>query len=328
MFRGSLSIAALAMLVGCAGSPSASDGDTSSSSDALTRSIPQRDWFAIDLSADGATPAGVSTKSLNPLDTPAAPAPVCDSSQNADFAALSAKISGDANGVLGNILGVVEAVTANPPVAHDDRHAVWGPITSPTAPSVYRLVLEKKDDKVVSFLLAGRPKDGDDSSWKAVFAGSVAAPDDAHRAGDAHVDFDAMHGLDPSSDPTAGGLNLHFEAEGTARAVDITFGGIAGKAAPSPSDAIYHFRGDARVGGTFDFVTHSDFDGDGKADELVNVKSRFGGLGGQALITVMKDGAAKPIAATQCWNGGAKLVFYADDTGTRPPAGALECCPK
>ncbi len=321
------SVTALA-LVACGHYGSAAeDGTTADSSSALTRAVPRAAWFEIDLAATRASVAtsGVTTKAV----TPAAPPPSCDSPAPSDLAQLSRKIATDANGVLGTILGMIGAVTSQPPAAQSPDSAVWGPITSPTAPAVYRLEVHRVDDKVFSYLFAGRPKDGDESTWKGLLTGTVAPIDDAHQAGDAHADFAAAHALDPSSEPETGGLELHFEAVGDARAIDLVFGGVSGKGAPQPNDAHYHFEQPASGAGAFDFATRVDFDGDGTLDELLNVQSHWmGPMGGQALVTVTGGSMPKPAAVTQCWNAKGALVFNADDSGTHPPAGSPGCCPK
>ena len=70
------------------------------------------------------------------------------------------------------------------------------------------------------------------------------------------------------------------------RVIDETFSGIAGRMAPQPNDAHYHFD-QAPTGVHFDFVTRTDFDHDGTLDERLEVQSRWVAPGaGKASVVV------------------------------------------
>ena len=317
-------LAAFAGLVGCAGASDAAPVGTSS--DALSNAIPKQEWIAIDLGAQSGA-ASVSTKNVAVRTIGAAP--VCESATPAQFAALSHQIASSANGTVAGLMSMVGQITSQPPVARTDDHAVWGPITSPTAPAVYRFEVDRVDATLFAFRLLGRPKDGDESTWRGVFEGQVAPVDDAHRKGDAHVDFTAAHTLDPSNGPTAGALALHFEASNDARTIALTFAGVTGPGAPAPNDAVYTYTQPNDGAGTFDFVTHADFDDDGKQDELLHVQSRWDAVsGGQAVVSIVGASLPHPVVATECWNATGGAVFYADDASMHPPVGAADCCPK
>lgn len=330
MIRLSAALVALAGASGLAGCGSSggstAEGASGTSADAISAAVPKQDWFAIDLAAH---PGGaqVSTKSVRIQSDP--PSSSCESGTPAQFAVLSHQISSSANGAFTGIMGMVAQITSQPPTAKSDTHAVWGPITDPANPSVYRFDVQRVDEAIFAFRLEGRPKAGDESTWRGVLEGTVAPIDDAHRTGEAHVDFAAAHALDPANGPTGGSLELHFEATADARMIALTFAGVTGPGAPAPNDAVYTYAQPRDGVGTFEFVTRTDFDNDGKQDELLNVKSRWDDMaGGQAVVTVIGGSLPKPVVATECWNAKGGAVFYADDATVHAPAGDASCCPK
>jgi len=109
--------------------------------------------------------------------------------------------------------------------------------------------------------------------------------------------------------------------------IDETFSGIAGRMAPQPNDAHYHFD-QAPTGVHFDFVTRTDFDHDGTLDERLEVQSRWVAPGAGKASVVVTGGSLgqKSVGAIECWDPAKRVVFYADDVNANSPAGNPACC--
>ena len=292
---------------------------TGTTSSDITTAVPKAEWIDI------------QTGSTMPLDTTTSPSmpppPTCQGGPPAMFAAMSAQIMGGSNGVLGGVLGTVQAITQSPPAAMTQDHAVWGPLVAPNDPIVHKLDIQRVADNTFHFVLSGKPIPADDSAWVGMFQGDITTPDAQHAAGDVEIDFGAIHALDPSSNPVAGAIAIHFAAAPDSRAIDETFAGIAGQMAPQPNNAHYAFAQDG-TGTRFEFVTQADFDHDGVADELLDVQALFAPDGSGKASTTVTGGAlgTNSVSAIECWDNQQRVLFYADSTNTNPPAGNPACC--
>jgi hypothetical protein len=309
-------------LAACGGSTTESTSQTSSG---LTDGVPKRAWLNLDLAA--AKTQSVAAASQQAAQQP--PPPMCVGGPPAMFAAMSAGIMQSSNGVLDGIMSLIENATSGPPADASPGMAVWGPITSPQSPSLYRVVVHQVAPDAFHFELDGTPKAGDQSNWAGVMQGTVQSPDPLHQAGDLLVDFGVAHALDPSNDPVAGGVAIHFENRPDGRGIDETFSGVVGKNAPQPNDAHYAFNA-APDGLTFDFVTRTDFDHDGVLDELLHVQSRWlpPGVGKASVVVTGGSIGPKPVAAAECWDEKQRVVFYTDDIHANVPLGNAACCPQ
>jgi hypothetical protein len=307
-----------AALGGCSGSASAPIGTDTSG---LSAAVPQHDWLRL------ATLTATVQGQILGAPTPEAGQASCQGGPPAMFAALTQSIMTNANGVVDGLLGRIGQITSGPPAAVAPGHATWGPITSPGASAVYRFDVQAVAPSTFALQLTGHPAGGSESTWIGVFQGLITTPDPAHRAGELHVDFGAAHALDPSSDPVAGGVAIHFGSGPEGRAIDETFGGIVGSNAPDPNDAHYVYS-EAPDGVRFDFMTRTDFDHDGVANELLNVQSRWlpVGAGKASVVVTGGDLGPRQVAAVECWDPALATVFYADDVNANPPAGDPGCC--
>jgi hypothetical protein len=305
-------------LVACSGHTDETEG---SSSAAVSAAVPKKDWLRLEQLTAAATTASSSATPAQPADSS------CQGGPPAMFARMTADIMGHANGVVDGVLGLIGQITQGPPANVAPGHATWGPIPNPQLPVIYRFDVQQVAPIAFHFQLSGRPAAGDESTWRGLFQGDRTMPDDAHRVGDLLVDFGAIHSLDPSSQPTGGGVGIHFLNAPDGRGIDESFSGITGDQAPNPNDAhyAYHERADGR---TFDFVTRTDFDHDGRADELLHVQSRWAppGAGKASVVVTGGDLGPKQVAAIECWDPQLATVFYADDINANPPLGDVGCC--
>ena len=219
-------------LFGCGAADKSESDSVASQTEALANAVPQAEDLHLAMPSD---PAGPETEAV-----PIANA-TCIGALPAEFAALTHQVTGDANGLAEGVFAIVAQVMSTPPAVAAPDHAVWGPLSDPSSPSVYKLEVTKIDPQTFNFALSGRPKAADDASFIPVLMGVTTMPDPKHRASEMSVDFDARYALDPSSDPVAGKVGIHYENADGVRHVELTLGGIVGPNAPAPNDVLYRF---------------------------------------------------------------------------------------
>ena len=306
-----IALASCLLFASACGAPSATDATVAQ----LRAAVPTRATLSI-------VPAATQVAT-----SPPDGAPACAALRPSQFGTLTHQIAGNADGVLGGVLGTVEAITQTPPAASAPGHAVWGPLASPDGSIVHRLAVDAVSPDEIHFVLAGKPAAADESAWRGLFQGVTASPDASHHAGQLAVDFGAVHALDPTSDPIAGNVGVHFEAAGDARNVTASFAGIQGASAPAADDAQYAFQQAADQSAGLAFSTRVDFDGSGALDELAHIDSRWAATGaGVAHLTVTGGSLGSGGAtAVECWDATLGRVFYTDSVGHNE--GDPACCP-
>jgi len=306
-----LSFVSCLFLAGACGAPS---GGSDATVAELRAAVPTRAALTV---------APTATQAVTPRPDGA---PACAALRPSQFGTMTHQIAGNADGVIGGVLGTVEEITKNPPAAAAPGHAVWGPIGSDKG-VVYRLAVDAAGGNQYHFVLAGKPAAADESAWRGLFQGVTVAPDASHRAGQLAVDFGAVHALDPTSDPVAGNVGVHFEAADPARNVTASFAGIQGASAPQADDAQYAFQLAPDQSAGLAFSTRVDFTGSGSLDELAHIDSRWAPTGAGVAHLTVTGGHVGPGGATavECWDASLARVFYTDSVGSTE--GDPACCP-
>jgi hypothetical protein len=306
-----IALASCLLFASACGAPSATDATVAQ----LRAAVPTRATLSI-------VPA--ATQAVTPAPDGG---PACAALRPSQFGTLTHQIAGNADGVIGGVLGTVEAITKGAPVASSPGHAVWGPLPSPDGSVVHRLAVDAVGANEFHFVLAGKLASADESAWQGLFQGVTTAPDATHRAGQLAVDFGAIHALDPTSDPIAGGVAVHFEAADPARNVNASFSGIQGASAPAPDDAAYAFQLAPDQSAGLAFSTRVDFDGSGALDELAHIDSRWAPTGAGVAHLTVSGGSLGTGGATavECWDSTLARVFFTDSVGHNE--GDPACCP-
>lgn len=115
--------------------------------------------------------------------------------QIADLYAVTRRVSGQLNGMVGGVMQSIWGLAQNPPTAAFPDHAVWGPFTPDLSPVTFRLV-----GFVDHFELDAAPK-GTDAFQPAV----TGAP------GQFAVDLTLLNTLDPVGNPMPGALQVAYD---------------------------------------------------------------------------------------------------------------------
>jgi hypothetical protein len=134
-----LAAVVLPSLAAACGGTASSPEPTSTTSDALSAAVPKREWLQLDLSAAQAQDVTAPTHTES-VQLKLGPQQVCAGGPPAMFAALTGSIMQGSNGVLDGVLTLLENVTSGPPAEADPDTAVWGPLSSPQSPAIYRVI--------------------------------------------------------------------------------------------------------------------------------------------------------------------------------------------
>jgi hypothetical protein len=264
-----------------------------------------------------ALPTGAAL-SMTPAATHAPATNTCAPLGPSEFGTLTHQIAGNADGVIGSVLGEVQQISNTPPQASAPGQAAWA-IPSASGAAVYRLIVEETAPSQFNFNLAGKPLA--DSTWQDIFAGVTMTPDAAHRSGYITVDFGVMHAFDATTDPIAGGFQVHFDAAGSARDVNAQFSGITDHSAQQPNDGGYAFLLAADQSADLAFSTLIDWNGDGVLDEMAHIDSHWTPSGaGVAHLTTSGGNSA-----SECWDSSLARLYFSDSLGHGE--GDASCCP-
>ena len=77
------------------------------------------------------------------------------------------------------ILGLVKAITDNPPTSFHGNVAVWGPWTDALSPNTYRLTVFDNGNYHYSYALEGKAKQDPDTAYVTILSGSHTAAVDS-----------------------------------------------------------------------------------------------------------------------------------------------------
>jgi hypothetical protein len=189
------------------------------------------------------------------------------------------RTSAQLNGMVRAALGTVWDIAQSPPTEASPGRAVWGPITSPLSPAVYRLVVERSEDGSVHYHVDGRPRSGGD--FQTILAGA-AGPG----AGEFAVNFTIARALDP-----AGG----FEQDG----------GMTVQYQVDAAGAVVRLALDADAHAAFEWTQRSD----GSGAMNFGAVTEMGALALRSIWTPGGAGRADANGVTECWDALFHRVF-------------------
>src|SRR5712692_2611171 len=130
--------------------------------------------------------------------------------QTSEFYRLTRDVTVVVNLGTAVVLGLVKAITDNPPTSFQGHVAIWGPFTDPLSPNTYKLTVTDNGHHQYSYELEGKAKLDPDSAYKVILSGvHVAATDSSGHpirgfgSGTFLIDWDAAHSL-PEHDDNVG----------------------------------------------------------------------------------------------------------------------------
>ena len=229
-----------------------------------------------------------------------------------EYAQLTREITGEINGGIGEVLGLVDEISSYPPTWADEDQdtALWGPWLDDGIHG--QMWVQRHADDAYTWAIEIRPEGSAEDAWVPVLAGEVdpGATDLASR-GRFYMDFTAIRDNGGEDDIT-GEMAVDYEILETGAAATVYFGDISEDGA-IPADGGYYFEHERGVGGMMDVAVESDVsDPANGVLETVILRSRWaGGSGGRTDAYVTGgDLGALTYTETECWDAGHGVVFH------------------
>jgi hypothetical protein len=235
---------------------------------------------------------------------------------------LTRKTSADVNQQVGSVLDAVASIAQNPPTAEGPDSARWGPFSDALSPVAWQLVVQEVGPAAYAFELQVSPKSGVDAGFQPFLQGaSQGVGADGPNQGAFSVDLTTAHQLDPVGNPLTGQLVAAWQAQATARQVQLHLQGVhLPNALPTSVDVGAAFASD----GSGALVLDADGIPLGTTDglEIRHVASRWNATGaGQAEADIFQDDAGPAAQLIECWNASFVGVYVSEET---PDGGATD----
>jgi hypothetical protein len=227
----------------------------------------------------------------------------------AQFYQLTRQVSVFVNGAGVGILNLVQDITNYPATSVDNNVATWGPWTDSLSPNTYKFQVTKNATNDFSYILQGKGKTQDDSSYVTLLSGShtVSSAGKAFGHGTFLLDMNAAATL-PEHDANSAGTAEYTYSHDTADAdtnIQATFTQVKDKDSGLLVNAQYNYISNDSTGGSLDFQFQGDIDKATPAleDATLNSRWRHDGSGrSDVKITGGDLAAGTDATANECWD--------------------------
>jgi hypothetical protein len=236
--------------------------------------------------------------------------------QTSDFYQLTRATTVLVNGGTLVVLGLVDAVTKNPPTTLTEDTAVWGPHTEALARNTWKLTVKKTGDHTYSYAVSAKAKEAPDSAFVDVLTGThTASVNEAHEPmkgfgqGEFTLDWDKAQTL-PEHDANVGRMTVKYARldATSAVSVDASFRQVKDDKDPTKRvDADYRYKATPSQGGEFDFKLTQDWykpsGSTSSALETLTIKSRWQESGaGRSDVKLSGGDLVGEATANECWD--------------------------
>ena len=213
------------------------------------------------------------------------------------------------------VLGLVKAISDNPPTSVNANVAVWGPHTDALSPNTFKFTVTKVADNDYTYTLEGKGKAEPDSAFKVVLSGAhkvatnaAGSPTENFGNGTFLIDWDKIQQL-PEHGKEVGSAEFTYSRLTAAANVkiDIAFHQVKDDETGKLVDAQYKYDATPAAGGSFEFQIAKDLDNGapGKtAIENMAIKSRWQQTGAGRSDVQAKGGDLGALTAqvSECWD--------------------------
>jgi hypothetical protein len=249
--------------------------------------------------------------------------------QTAEWYKATRAITVVVNGGTAWVLGLCEAIIKYPPTTVTADEAIWGPWTDALSPNTYKYTVKKLADGTYDYVLAGKPKTGDDTKYVSLIVGHHV-PGAAQNTGSGtfEVDWNAAQTL-PEHGKEVGSADFTYSRnEKMDVNVGVAFRQIKDDQSAQLIDADYAFTQASGADGSFEFVVKKDLHNNGSLLERFAVKSRWhnDGAGRSDIDISGGDLGAQKVTASECWGSTFLRTFYTDSAAINPTEGAESAC--
>lgn len=207
------------------------------------------------------------------------------------------------------VLVLIHAIVQQPPTSVDGDLYTWGPFGQGLDPAEYQLTVRDVGDGTFEWQLSGRPRNDAAAAFEVIIDGVAdPTPGELQGNGEFLIDFDAGKRVNPiDSDPDARGqVTVHYDLAARHLDLDIVSTDDNGQ----PVTASYAYNEGADRSGDMVFGIDGEMGG-GAANEHAEVRSRWLATGeGRADVGLTGGDTAGFVAASECWDGAFKRVFF------------------
>ena len=241
--------------------------------------------------------------------------------QTAELYALTRQTSQSLNGMVGGVLATLWGIARQPPSSVAPGAAVWGPFTPALSPATYRLVVERRPDRLV-FHLDARPKvAGDDSFRPAVAGGPDPAAPPERAIGELGADLSLLHALDPVGHPLEGAMGVRYDLGPGGGSVAVHLQEVAGPSEPPFTADYFHALGPDGAG-ALRFAAHADLlAGQGQLEDGLVVSRWTASGAGRADARLRGGDAGAGTDVSECWDELFGRVWFAAAPAEGTPVG-------
>jgi len=226
--------------------------------------------------------------------------------QLSDGYVLTRSATGTVNAGTLAVLGLIKAITDQPPTSAAGNTAVWGPGHDALSPNTYRMTVVNTHGNEYSYMLEGRANEAPDTAFVRVLSGTHVATSDDVGHGGFLLDFDAAATL-PEHDANVGSVEIGYGNDGDHGAVGVLarFENVVDQDTGARVNANYAYASVPNVGGAFEFAVRKNLNPqDGTTLENFTIKSRWlsSGAGRSDAQVSGGDLGANQATWNECWD--------------------------
>jgi hypothetical protein len=235
--------------------------------------------------------------------------------QLSDAYILTRNATGSVNGGTLAVLGLIKAITDNPPTSQSGDMAVWGPGHDALSRTTYRMTVARTGPDQFAYKLEGKANDAPDSAFVPLVTGTHVARSETVGHGGFLLDFDAAATL-PDHDANVGSVEIGYGNDGDNGAVGVLarFEGVIDQDTGARVNANYAYASVPNVGGGFEFAVRKNINPqDGNTLENFTIKSRWlnSGAGRSDAQVSGGDLGANQATWNECWDTSFTSQFLA-----------------
>jgi hypothetical protein len=248
-----------------------------------------------------------------------------DVGDTSEYFLFTAQVTSEVNGLMGQVLDAVDAITDFEPTWADDgeRTALWGPWTEDGVEAVLAVHQDPSED-TYAWGLDLRSEGEGDEDWITVFAGEVeAGATEVESAGRLAIDFEALSDIDGEDITGVFYVEYDLTEEGTSASAGFeAFSEDGG----DETDVAYFYDQEHDEGGMMDLVFLDDVTGN-DVPEVHIVRSRWHKEGDGRADGYVTEGdfGALVYQATECWKQDHAVTFYEDNASLISHGDVSDC---
>ena len=184
------------------------------------------------------------------------------------------------------------------------------------SPATWRARVERQPDGSFDYVVQGWPRNGDAAQAVTVLEG-VHVPGANENTGSGHWRYDltAAHGLDPTTQPGTGAMDVDYSLAGP-RTLEVGLTDFQQPGDATTNDTLYRYTEAVDGSGTFDFISNLDIDAENDSTrdrrELLQVRSRLADGPGRADVTATHGDlpAGVQVEVNECWDAAFARTYW------------------